>query len=459
MSDTQNESGRPGEPVEPIPSGSGSGRERRSILTMALAGLVIVLAAAAGGATLGHEFWAGSSTTVSFSTSQGSGSNGSSGFFGRPPFNGFGNQAPGQGSFGEGGGFSGRGGSSSGQGSFGFGSSSSGSSAPGAPSNVASIAAKVNGALVDIDSTLGYQSAAGAGTGIVLSSNGLVLTNNHVIEGSTKLTATDVGNGKTYQATVVGYDPTHDVALLQLQGATGLQTAKIGDSAKATVGEAVVGIGNAGGEGGTPSAAGGSITSLNASVTAADELGGASERLTGLIGVDAGIQSGDSGGPLVDGKGEVIGMNTAGSAGFAFTSNASSAYAIPIDMAISIVGQLEAGHPSSTAHLGPTAFLGVGVLSGRGEAGGFGSFGGSSNGASTSGVTIGNVVSGEPAEEAGLAAGDVITSLGGKSVTSRADLSGLMLGHHPGEKVEIGWKDSSGKAHTSTVKLASGPPA
>jgi S1-C subfamily serine protease len=430
---------------------------RRSLLTMAAAAFVIVLAAAAGGAAVGHELWSGTATTVSFGA--GSGPNGAGpGFFGGSASGGFvpgssGEGSAGQGSFGQGSAASG------GQGSFGSsGAFVNGGSATASSANVASVAAKVNGALVDIDSTLGYQSAAGAGTGIVLSSNGLVLTNNHVISGSTKLTATDVGNGKTYAATVVGYDPSHDVALLQLQGASGLQTAKLGDSAKAAVGQAVVGIGNAGGEGGTPASAGGSITGLNASITAGDELAGTTERLSGLIEVDAAIQSGDSGGPLVDTKGEVLGMNTAGSGGFAFSSSGTSAYAIPINVAISIARQLEADHPSATAHVGATAFLGV-ELSGAGAGGGgLGGFGGSSSGSST-GVTIADVVSGKPAAQAGLATGDTITSLSGKSITSRTDVSSLLLAQHPGDKLQIGWTDSSGQPHTSTVKLAAGPPA
>ncbi len=167
--------------------------------------------------------------------------------------------------------------------------------------------------LVDVNSTLGYEGASGAGTGIVLTSTGEILTNNHVIDGATSISVTDVGNGKTYKATVVGYDKSHDIAVLQLQGASGLKTAKIGDSSKATVGESVVAIGNAGGTGGTPSAAGGSIIALNQQITASDELGGASEQLTGLIEVNADVQPGDSGGSLVNSAGQVIGIDTAAS--------------------------------------------------------------------------------------------------------------------------------------------------
>ena len=80
-----------------------------------------------------------------------------------------------------------------------------------------------------------------------------MLTNNHVIDGATRITATDIGNGRTYEAKVVGYDPSHDLAVIQLQGASGLTTATLGDSSKLSVGDKVLGLGNAGGAGGAPS--------------------------------------------------------------------------------------------------------------------------------------------------------------------------------------------------------------
>jgi S1-C subfamily serine protease len=140
----------------------------------------------------------------------------------------------------------------------------------GSGSTVSSIAAKVDPGLVDIDTTLGYSGEEAAGTGIVLTSNGEILTNNHVIDGATTISVTDVGNGKTYSASLVGYDKTKDVAVLQLHNASGLQTASITTST-ASVGETVVGIGNAGGTGGTPSAAGGTVTALDQSITASDQ--------------------------------------------------------------------------------------------------------------------------------------------------------------------------------------------
>src|SRR5690349_10780617 len=121
------------------------------------------------------------------------------------------------------------------------------------------IADRVSPGLVDVTSTLGYASATAKGTGIVLTSNGEVLTNNHVINGATSVSVTDIGNGKTYKATIVGYDESHDIAVLQLSGASGLTTAATGDSSSVRVGDKVVALGNAGGAGGTPAVAAGAV--------------------------------------------------------------------------------------------------------------------------------------------------------------------------------------------------------
>ena len=201
-------------------------------------------------------------------------------------------------------------------------SGSSTSSASGSPSNTAAIAAEVDPGLVDINTTLKAENEEAAGTGQVLTSNGEVLTNNHVIEGATTISVTDIGNGKTYSATVVGYDRTEDVAVIQLKNASGLKTVSIGNSSDVAKGEGVVGIGNAGGVGGTPSVAGGSVTALGQSITASDAGDGTSEKLTNLIQTNCDIQPGDSGGPLVNASGKVVGMDTAASGtsggGFSF---------------------------------------------------------------------------------------------------------------------------------------------
>ena len=225
------------------------------------------------------------------------------------------------------------------------------------------IASRVDPGLVDVVSTLGDEQATAAGTGIVLTSNGEVLTNNHVIDGATSIKVTDVGNGRTYTAKVVGYDATQDVAVIQLQNASGLTVASLGDSSTVQTGDNVVALGNAGGKGGTPSVAAGTVTALNQSITASDEGSGNSEQLTGLIETNADIQPGDSGGSLVNAYGQVIGMDTAASSGTQVQSQSSQtaeqAYAIPINEATSIARQIEAGTTSTNVHIGATAFLGV----------------------------------------------------------------------------------------------------
>jgi S1-C subfamily serine protease len=310
------------------------------------------------------------------------------------------------------------------------------------------VAAIIDPALVDIVSTFAYQGAEGAGTGIVLTATGEVLTNNHVISGATAVSVTDVGNGQTYSASVVGYDAAHDVAVLQIQGASGLATASISSTAP-TVGDSVVAAGNAGGTGGTPIAAAGSVTAVGQSISASNELTGTSERLSNLIQVDANIQSGDSGGALVDSTGAVIGVNTAGSRNYSLSSRTGRGYAIPIADAMAIANAVEAGQGSSTTHVGASAFLGV-VM---------GSLGTGRRGRTSSGAVVGGVVSDDPAATAGIAAGDTITSLGGQRVDSATTLGQLMIGYHPGDKISIGWVDSAGSAHTTTVILVSGPPA
>ena len=420
-------------------------RRRRGRSTVVLTGVAAAVAAAIAIGQLDKpavktQNAAASAGTSSSSTTQFSGSQGSNADWSPYPGLGWGYSDPWSYGYGDGS-------------SNSAGTSTQGS---GAPSNVSAIAAAASPGLVDINSTLSYEGASGAGTGIVLTSTGEILTNNHVIDGATSISVTDVGNGKTYKATVVGYDKSHDIAVLQLQGASGLKTAKIGDSSKATVGESVVAIGNAGGTGGTPSAAGGSIIALNQQITASDELGGASEQLTGLIEVNADVQPGDSGGSLVNSAGQVIGIDTAASGAngdpfalYASGSAGNQGFAIPINGALTIAHEIVAGKASATVHIGGTAFLGVELASSD-------SF---SGGSTVSGAQIAGVINGGTAAKAGLADGDVITSLGGHAVDSATTLSTLMAGYHPGTRVELGWTDGNGQSHTANVVLGSGPAA
>jgi S1-C subfamily serine protease len=313
------------------------------------------------------------------------------------------------------------------------------------------IATQTDPGLVDIYTTLGYQQAQAAGTGMVLTSSGEVLTNNHVINGATSITARDIGNGHTYQAKVVGYDHSRDIAVIQLQGASGLQTVTLGDSASAAAGQKVVALGNALGKGGTPAVATGHIASLGASITASDEGAGTSEQLTGLIHHNAGIQPGDSGGPLVNTAGQVIGINTAASQGTKFQGQQTQAFAIPINQAKPIADQIAAGTSSTTVHIGPTGLLGVQILSADSAA---------ANGIQAgAGAAVAGVVSGTPAAGAGLTQGDVIVSVDGQSVSSPEQLQSALGQHHPGDSVTIGWQDQTGQTQSASVVLANGPAA
>jgi len=326
------------------------------------------------------------------------------------------------------------------------------------------IASKVDPGLVDVVSTLGYQNGEAAGTGMVLTSTGEVLTNNHVIDGATSVKVRDIGNGRTYTAKVVGYNKTKDVAVLQLQNASGLQTVSLSSSG-VQAGQKVVAVGNALGKGGTPSVATGKVTATGRTITASDEDAGNAEQLHGLIQTNAGIQPGDSGGPLLNTAGDVVGMNTAASSNISTTAfgtqsqqPATQAFAIPITEATSIASQIKAGQASSTVHIGATAFLGVEVSPESG-AGGFGGFGNGDGSSASGGATVAGVVNGSAAAQAGLAEGDVITSVAGHTIASSTDVSSALAAHHPGDKISLSWTDQSGQSQTATVTLGSGPAA
>jgi S1-C subfamily serine protease len=348
------------------------------------------------------------------------------------------------------------------QGSSGVGSGSglgagtgtgSGSNNSPAGLNTAAIASQVDPALVDIETTLA-QGGAAAGTGMVVSSSGLVLTNNHVIENATTINVQIVGSRQTYSATVLGYSVTDDVALLKLQNASGLKTISTGNSSNLSTGQPVVAIGNAGGTGGTPSAVGGTITALNQTITAGDS-GTLSETLNGLIETDANIQPGDSGGALVNTSGKVIGMNTAAAQ---TNGGTSQGYAIGIDQAMSIANQIKNGKASATIQIGPRALLGVEVTD-PSQAGGNGFFGGSGSGSSVAGAYVAGVQSGSAADSAGIGTGDTIVSVNGTTISSAKDLTNALLKYKPGASVTVGWVDGQGASHSASVQLNTGPPA
>jgi S1-C subfamily serine protease len=432
----------------PPPPRSGFGR------TLAYLAVAILAAAAGAGAAvaLSHTSSPSPAASAPLGGSSGSGGSQANPYGGTSPYGGSGsgntNPLPGPtyggGNSGSGSNGSGSGGTSTGTGTL----------------NASALAAKVDPGLVDVTSQLTYSGATAEGTGMVISSSGLVLTNNHVIDEATSVSATLVVSGKTYTAKVIGYDSTDDVALLQLVGASGLKTITLSDSAKAKVGEAVLALGNAGGRGGLPSTAQGTIQALNQSIQASDSSSGTTEQLHGMIETNAPIEEGDSGGPLVNGSGAVVGMDTAANSSEYSPDSSSPAvtgFAIPINTAISIADEIGAGKASATVHIGLAGFMGVDVADASTPngcvTGGDGFGGGGFSSPVTSGALICDVYPKAPAAAAGLAGGDVITSVNGKSVGTADDLTNLMASADPGNKLTIGYVDQYGTKHSTTVTL------
>ena len=314
-----------------------------------------------------------------------------------------------------------------------------------APMNPSVVLGRVVPGLVDINTTLGYQGALGAGTGIVIDPNGDILTNNHVVEGATEITAVSLANSRTYQADVLGFDRANDIAVVRLRGAGGLPTANLGTSSTLAVGDPIAAVGNSNGTGAPPSYAPGNITQLGASVRASDESGGGSRELFDLIRVAAEIRPGDSGGPLVNSAGQVVGVTVAATLDFHMGGvSGEEGFAIPIDRARAIADQIRANAPSPSIHIGDTAFIGVGIADAQ-ELGG------------PPGAVVRQVLPDTPAGKAGLRPGDVITAVDGTPVNSAADLSNLMDQRRPGNTVMLTWIDRFGNPRTVPVLLAKGP--
>jgi len=320
--------------------------------------------------------------------------------------------------------------------------------------NAQAVANKVEPGTVDISAPVKYSGVVSAGTGMVLSPRGLVLTNNHVISGATSPAATLVGSGRTYPARVLGYDPAHDVALLQLEGASGLATVSAGNSSQVKAGDAVLAIGNAQGQGGPPTVAPGQVTALNQTISPSDQLTGTTETLHGTIETNAQIQEGESGGPLANAAGQVIGMDTAASSSQSLGGvPATSGFAIPINQALSIARQIEAGHAGGTVHIGLPAFIGIQVT----DASSGCQQSGPGTGPASSGALICQVYQGTPASAAGLAAGDVITAVNGQPVANADALIAATARFQPGATLSVTYADTSGASHTAKVTLVAGP--
>jgi S1-C subfamily serine protease len=335
---------------------------------------------------------------------------------------------------------------------------------------------KVEPGIVDIGSNLQYLEETAEGTGFVIdAAKGLVLTNNHVIDGATSVAVTPVASGKSYQAKIVGYDQSDDVAVLKLQDAAGLKAVRIGDSSHVTVGTPVLAIGNEAGQGGPPTVAPGVISSLNRTIEASDQSSGLTETLYGMLQTNANIRPGDSGGPLANAAGQVIGIDTA-----AGGSTVYSGYAIPINQALAVAAQITAGHPSAGIQIGLPAFLGVLVpnssstdprhqasqeqrQTGSVISSGHGCLAGDATAApatvapARSGALVDGVICGTAAASAGIFAGDVITSIGGRAVTTPDSLTAIIGRYRPGGQASVAWVSPDGSRHTALVTLAAGP--
>lgn len=318
-------------------------------------------------------------------------------------------------------------------------------SQPTASTSSATTTASATSGIVLVD--VATQSGEGAGTGMVIDPSGLVLTNYHVVEGSVQIRVTVADTGEAYTATVVGHDATRDVALLQLQGASGLATVRLDTFDPVDAGDTVTAIGNGGGTGALQTVTG-TVAATDQDIQVADEATPwGSEALTGLIESDAAIIPGYSGGPLFDADGEVVGINTAGST----SARVVDAYAIPIGTAMAVVDVIESGTSQGTTHVGPAAALGISVYpTQRATRRQVGS-------ASARGVLVAGVSAGSAAETAGLTAGATITSVDGTATGSTAALSEVLAQHAPGDVVAVAWVDVDGTAVTADVTLQASP--
>jgi len=438
-----------GQPGGYQPRPTSAATRRRNLLTY----LIVAVVAAAAGAGL-TAYLVGTGPASISSSPQANGGNGGTGGNGFPQFP-SGNQG-----------------------------GNAGSSVPSATQQA--VINAVRPGLVDISSNLQYQGSQAAATGMVISSNGLVLTNNHVITDTTQLVAV-TENGTHYKAEWLGYDSTDDVAVIKLIGAHGLRTVPLGNSSSIKVGDGVVAMGNAEGAGGITPAVG-TITGLAKTITASDSGEATSETLHNMLQTNAGIVQGDSGGALASTAGKVIGMNTAAATGTYGSQDVG--FAIPIDRALTIAEKIIHGQASSTIQIGSTGFMGVLVPAGQASqasdpkqqrqrqlqqdesdsgfpiqpaspaclandltAGVPNKVAPVSSGA----LIIGDLCS-TPADKAGIIPGDVITAVGSSKVTSPEELTKVMLAFKPGNSVDVTWTDVSGGVHHSTMVLIEAPP-
>ncbi|MCW2546844.1 MAG: hypothetical protein JWN96_1304 [Mycobacterium sp.] len=334
--------------------------------------------------------------------------------------------------------FGGHGGYGFGQGGLQGGQSIGQQATAGEATATASTAAQQVG-IVTINTTLNYDpNEQAAGTGMILTSNGYILTNNHVVESSTSISVTVESTGKTYTATVVGTDKTADVAVLKLTGASGLTPVTFDSTEKVTVGQSIYSVGNAEGTGNLVTAVG-TVGAVNQSLSIGSDQSNTPENLSGLIQLNSDVVSGDSGGPLFDKSGHVIGIVTAASSG----SSTVTGYAINIAQVLKVAKSIEAGSASSEIVIGYPAFAGISIPQTP----------------SADGVPVASTFPGSPANVAGIGEGDVITAVNGAAVTSADQLTAAIQAHKVGDSVNITWLDPSGVSHSASITLVAGPAA
>lgn len=299
--------------------------------------------------------------------------------------------------------------------------------------NATAASAAQSTGVVLIETVVDYGEGEAAGTGLVIGSDGTVVTNHHVIAGATSISVTVPSTGRKYTATVVGYNATRDVAVLKLADASGLAT--VATDTTVSVGESVTAVGNAEGADALTAAAG-TILRRRAAIDVTED-DGTSAHLTGLIENNADVVAGDSGGALLDSDDEVVAMTVAASSGSVNVTG----YAIPIARVMRIASSIEAGQASKAITIGSRAALGI-ELDTR-----------------TSTAYVAGVVDGGAAAAAGIAAGDTITSLHGRTITSADALTTAVGALRPGQHASVGWTDATGAHHIGTVTLGTAPVA
>ncbi|MDR2975053.1 MAG: S1C family serine protease [Propionibacteriaceae bacterium] len=286
--------------------------------------------------------------------------------------------------------------------------------------------------VVLINTEVSYGQGKAAGTGMVIDSGGIVVTNHHVVANSTDVTVTVPSTNQTYTAEVLGYDAASDVAVLRLNGASGLTAVTPADD-DVSPGQSITAVGNANGEGELVAATG-TVTATNQDITVRED-DGSQAQLTDLIEMNAGIVPGDSGGAVFDESGEVVGMNVAGSS----DERDDTGYAIPMDTVMDVANTVLNGTATDKVSLGRTGALGVTVS------------------LQAAGIRVAGVVEDGPADQAGVTAGSTITKLDGTALSTTSDLTAALTGHKPGDQVSLEWTDASGVAHQAIVTLTTAP--